>query len=248
MIFRFSFLGFCCLALCFFPHCKKEPTPSASAPWKAAPGFLYYNKIAFNSAVWDDQLYVLNANYLCTVKPDGNISWYAWHNEKIEFQSTLNRDFFVVTEQDPDVLIFIPSANPDKSAGKRIRINMSDLGADITGFAHNFSNASFSDNGAGQVLANFRTTSDGQVLFLFDVKMKKNEFWEVEEVSIKRIDLPESYIYTGICVINDQFLVRCIPDLDHQSTLLIDTTGNVSVVDSELGLFPVLPIGDTLYA
>jgi len=248
MLIRFSFLGFCCLALCFFPNCKKEPVQSAPVPWKAAPGFLYHNRIAFNSAIWDDQLYVLTENALCTVKPDGNVSWYAYHNEKTEFQSTLNRDFFVVTQHDPDVLIFIPSANPEEAGAKRIRINMSDLGADITGFAHNFSNASFSDNGAGQVLANFRTTSDRQALFLFDVKMKKNDFWEVDEVRFKRINLPESYVYTGICVVNDQFLVRCIPDLSQQSTLLIDTTGNVAVVASELGLFPVLPIGDTLFA
>ncbi len=245
---RFSFLAFCCLALCSFPNCKKEPVQPAPAPWNAAPGFLYNNRIAFNSAVWDDQLYVLTENSLCTVKPDGNISWRAYHNEKIEFQSILNRDFFVVTEHDPDVLIFIPSANPDKAGAKRIRINRSDLGSDIAGFAYNFSNASFSDNGTGQVLANFRTISDRSALFLFEVKMQKNEFWEVEEVTFKRINLPESYIYTGTSVINNQFLVRSITNLDQQSTLLIDTIGNVSVVASEVGLFPVLPIGDTLFA
>ena len=49
------------------------------------------------------------------MKPDGNVFWYAYHNEKIEFQSTLNRDFFVVTENDPDVLIFIPNANQGNS-------------------------------------------------------------------------------------------------------------------------------------
>ena len=247
MLIRFSFLGFCCLALSFL-NCKQELVQPEPAPWKAAPGFFYNNRLAFNSAIWDDQLYVLTENSLCTVKPDGNVSWYAYHNEKIEFQSTLNRDFFVVTEHDPNVLIFIPSANPNEAGAKRIRIKMSDLAPDIAGFPYNFIRRKFADNGRGQVLVEFRTTSDRQALFLFDVKMKKNEFWEVEEVSIKRIDLPESYIYTGICVINDQFLVRCIPDLDQQSTLLIDTIGNVSVVASELGLFPVLPIGDTLYA
>jgi|GEM_PF-1119559 len=248
MLKRFSFLGFCCLALCSFPNCKQEPVQPAPAPWEAAPGFLYNNRIAFNSAIWDDQLYVLTGNALCTVKPDGNVSWYAYHKEKIEFQSTLNRDFFVVTENDPDVLIFISSANPNEAGAKRIRINMSDLGSDIAGFAYNFSNASFKDNGAGQVLANFRTTADRSALFLFDVKMKKNAFWEVDEVSLKRINLPESNFYNGTSVIGDKFLIRTITGPGQSSTLLIDATGNVTMAVSELGLYPLLPIGDTLYA
>ncbi len=247
MFTRFSFLGFCCLALSFF-NCKQEPVQPAPAPWKAAPGFLYNNRIAFNSAIWDDQLYVLTENFLGTVKPDGNISRYAYHNEKIEFQSTLNRDFFAVTEHDPDVLIFIPSANPNEAGAKRIRINMSDLGPDIAGFGYTFDNLNFKGNGAGQVLTDFRTTSGRSALFLFDIKMKKNTFWEVDEVRIKRINLPEYYGYTGTSVIGDKFLTRIIDGLDGVGTLLIDATGNVTMVEPEIGLYPVLPIGDTLYA
>jgi len=244
---RFSFLGFCCLTLSFF-NCKQEPVQPAPAPWQAAPGFSYNNRIAFNSAIWDDQLYVLTENSLCTVKPDGNISRYAYHNEKIEFRSTLNRDFFVVTEHDPDVLIFIPSANPNEAGAKRIRINMSDLGPDIAGFGYTFDNFNFKGNGAGQVLTDFRTTSGRSALFLFDIKMKKNTFWEVDEVRIKRINLPEYYGYTGTSVIGDKFLTRIIDGLDGVGTLLIDGMGNATLVAPEIGLYPALPIGDTLYA
>lgn len=107
------------LSLLFIASCKPEPTEHVPAAWRVAPGFLYRNKIISNSAVWDDQLYVLASSGLCKVQPNGEATCIDYE-EKIDFPLPMNRDFFVATKLNPDELVFIPAANPSILEGKRI--------------------------------------------------------------------------------------------------------------------------------
>lgn len=243
---RYLFLGALFCTLFSLASCKPEPVAPAPAEWRPATGFLYSNKIISNSAIWDDQLYVLANNGLCKVKPDGEATCI-YHAAEIEFPLPMNRDFFVETKRDPDELVFIPTANPSVSEGKRITIKLTDLAPDIIGFIPGLSRWTIADNGKGQVLAilsfgNYRTA-----LFLFDVTMEKNQYWDVKEVSAKRVNLPELNLYTGISVANHQFLVATINAAGEGETWLIDASGNAKKVASD-EIQKVLPLGNTLFA
>ncbi len=243
---RYTFWGALLGLLLSIASCKPEPVVPAPAEWQAATGFLYSNKIVYNSAIWDDQLYVLANNGLCKVRPNGEATC-VYHAAEIEFPLPMNRDFFVDTKRDPDELVFIPTANPSILDGKRITIKLTNLAPDIIGFTPGLSRWTIADNGKGQVLAilsfgNYRTA-----LFLFDVTMRKNQYWDVEEVSAKRINLPELNSYFGISVVNHQFLVATNNAAEEGETWLIDALGNAKKVASD-AIYKVLPIGNTLFA
>ena len=234
------------LSLLFIASCKPEPIEPAPEAWRAATGFLYSNKIVYNSAIWDDQLYVLANHGLCKVRPNGEATC-VYHAAEIEFPLPMNRDFFVDTKRDPDELVFIPTANPSILDGKRMTIKLTNLAPDIIGFTPGLSRWTIADNGKGQVLAilsfgNYRTT-----LFLFDVTMEKNKYWDVKEVSATRVNLSELNLYTGISVANHQFLVATIGAANESETWLIDASGNAKKVTSD-AIQRVLPVGNTLFA
>ena len=244
---RYTFWGALLSLSLSLAACKPEPVAPAPAEWQAAPGFLYSNKIVYNSAIWDDQLYVLANSGLCKVRPDGDATC-VYHAAEIEFPLPMNRDFFVDTKRDPDALVFIPSSNPSILDGKRITIKLTNLAPDITGFTPGLSRWTIADNGKGQVLAILSFGAYRTALFLFDVTMKKNQYWDVEEVSATRINLPELNLYTGMSVAHHQFLVATIGAANESETWLIDASGNAKKVSSSDAIHKVLPVGNTLLA
>ncbi len=243
---RYTFLGALLGLLLSIASCKPEPVAPAPAEWQAATGFLYSNKIIYNSAIWDDQLYVLANSGLCKVRPNGEATCI-YHAAEIEFPLPMNRDFFVDTKRDPDELVFIPTANPSILDGKRITIKLPTLAPDITGFTPGLSRWTIADNGKGQVLAILSFDTYQTALFLFDVTMRKNQYWDVEEVSAQRINLPKFNLYTGISVANHQFFVATIGAAEEGETWLIDASGNAKKVASD-AIQKVLPVGNTLFA
>lgn len=246
MLMRYLSFTLSIIFLLFIASCKPESTEPVPAAWKAASGFLYSNRIISNSAVWDDQLYVLANNGLCKVRPDGEATC-VYHGTEIEFPLPMNRDFFVAAKRDPDELVFIPTASPSILDGKRVAVKLANLAPDIIGFTPGLSRWTIADNGKGQVLAilsfgNYRTA-----LFLFDVTVRKNQYWDVEEVSAKRVNLPELNLYTGISVANHRFLVATLNAAAEGETWLIDAAGNAQKVASD-AIQKVLPVGNTLFA
>lgn len=223
-----------------------EPAP-APAEWQAAQGFLYSNRIAHNSAIWDDQLYVVTDKFLNQANAEGGVTSTA-HWLEIGLPLPLNRDFLVGADVSQHILTFAPSRNPATSNAKRVSIMLKDLANDNISFGLGLNRWSFGDNGKGQILAILMNDRAERVPYLFEVKMKnQGSYVEVSEVVSKRVELPNWSPYSTVTVAGDGFLVPAVNAANQKVTLMIDASGNAKVVASD-AIFKTLPLGNKLYA
>ncbi|MEI6410195.1 MAG: hypothetical protein WCR52_12485 [Bacteroidota bacterium] len=244
---RFPFLALIC-SICFFTACHPDPAPYIPADWQALSGFNATGKIPINEAIWDDQLHILTQTTLAKVTSATDAA-HEMHGSEITARLPINADFFMSSEQDDQVLAFIPSKNPSNFNAKRGYINLVDLIPDISIKDSKLYPGTVADNGQGQILALFYTKHYHKVPVLFDVKMRKNSVWEVDTVTAKIINIPQiqtDRIYTKILSFGGQFLVSGDAENLQSVCVSIDAEGNAQTL-APSAIFNIIPIGGKLF-
>ncbi len=239
------------IAITFFSCTEnliEEEAPPAGPGWQLASGFAADNMTIRNSTVSDGQLYVVSDKYLSVVQKNGSAS-HSPHGETIPFALPLTSDYFVALERNPDVLVFVPTANPSHPNAKRIRIKPSDLGTDIFGVPQFNNQRAFAMNDKGQMMTIFLDKASKPVFFLFDVVVERDDtLSHIKAVNYRRITVPSILSSNIILNLGDNFLIPITSFFSVENrTLLIEPNASMTTASKDL-IYKVIDLDSIQFA
>lgn len=228
---------------------KEEPQPTPrTVEWTEAPGFTLSQKRALNSAIWDDQLFILTENSVAETDVDGN-AFHRFHSGTFQdFKLPFSEHYFVSLEQGG--LRFHASKNPQTGGSSRY-LGFQDLGSNIAGVHPGAYSSTFALNAEGQMLMPLVKSDGSSVLALLQVEVKSNGFyWEIDKINAKLVELFDFSWIGAINSIGENFLVSFYSDSQSMGgTARISPDGTISMILSQEDyLQRIMPIDGQWYA